>query len=255
MPTDNISGYVLLSMPTTQVQPLYLLSFQKKNTANITAARLDNLFVDSEVPLPVISGDLPVSADINKTLSVEISVDNHLALLEGLLKFMKLSASFKLQKNKSVNVQLFDAKKNNVNEFNLDAYINSAKLNRTAKSFVGMLEEDELYVVTDILKCKKYSLEYTNERTMDAALDAGASMTGDTSGNFHAGKSGSDKAVNEGDEYITIGVKAYRIYYLKDKKTGEESYRIRKDDVIRTILDDEDFPGEMLSAEKVNLNF
>jgi len=60
--------------------------------------------------------------------------------------------------------------------------------------------------------------------------------------------------VNEGEEYITIAVKAFRIKYIKDETTGQESYRIRKDDVIKTIKDDEDFPGELLQLETVTVN-
>ncbi|GEM_PF-3580650 len=253
MATNDISGYVLLSMPTDQVKPLGILTKQNKTIVNSTAARIDNLFIDSEVPLPLISDDYLVSANINKTISMEVSVDNHLSLLESLLKYVKLSASFKLDKNKSVKINLMEAKKNTVNEFELDAYINSSKLNKAAKSFISMLENDELFVVTDILKCKKYSLEYTDGKSIDAGLEAAAGNVGDLGAAFHAGKTGEDVAVNEGEEYLTIAVKAYRIFFVRDKRSGEISYRIRKDDVIKTVLDDEDFPGEKLLAETVNI--
>lgn len=253
MPVNDISGYVLLSLPTDQIQPLGLLSFQDKTVANTTGAQINNLFVDSEVPLPLISQDYLVSSNINKSVSLEISVDSHLSLLEGLLKFLKLSATFNLQKNRSVKVNLLDARKNNVNEFELDAYINSAKLNRAAKTFIEMLQNDRLYVVTDILKCKKYSLEYADQKTTDSGLEAEAAAVGDTEAKVHTGNTGTTSSVNEGEDFITIGVRAYRIYYKKDKKTGEESYRIRKDDVIKTVLADEDFPGQLLAAETITV--
>jgi hypothetical protein len=254
MPTNDIASYILLSLPSNQVQPLGILTFQNKGAVNTTGMRINNLFVDSEVPLPVVSDDYLVSSNIKKSLSLDISVEGHLSLLEGILKFMKLSASFKLEKKKSVKVNLLDARKSIVNEFDLDAYINTSKLNKNGKTFGEMLQNDKLYVVTDILKCKKYSLEYADEKNLNAQEETNADKIGALGVNINAGRNSNDNSVNEGEEYITIGVKAYRIYYIKDKETGEESYRIRRDDQIKTVLDDDDFPGDLLDAETIIVN-
>ena len=252
MPANNVSGYVLLSLPNNQVQPLNLLTYQSKTEANSTASRVDDIFVDSEVSLPAPSEDFALSSDINKSVAVDVSVSAHLSLLEGLLDFLKISALFKLQKNKSIRIHLLNAKKNTVNEFKLDAYINGAKLNTLAKSFVEMLENDELYVVTDVLKCKKYSLEYIDKKSSKTEFTIEAPKIGGGGADVLTGKNISESLVYEGDDYLTIAVKAYRIYYIKDEDSGEVSYRIRKDDVIRTVLNDEDFPGEMLNTETIN---
>ena len=254
MPANNVSGYVLLSLPSNQVQPLGLLTFQSKTAANSTGAQINNIFVDSEVPLPLVSEDFVVSSDINKSISVDVSISGNLSLLEGLLDFLKISALFKLEKNKSVRIHLLGAKKNTVNEVELDAYINSSKLNTKAKAFMEILQNNELYVVTDILKCKKYSLESIDKKDSKTEFKVDAPKIGDVSVEVHSGKNITDNSVYEGDDYITIALKAYRIYYTKDKDTGEESYRIRKDDVLKIVLDDEDFPGEMLDTETINLS-
>lgn len=251
MPTNNISGYTLLSLPTDQVQPLGILTFEKKGIVNTTAVRIDNLFSESEVALPVPPDDFSVSSDVSKTLTLEVNVDNHLSLLEGLLKFLKFSTSFKLDKNKSVKIHLLEAKKRPVNEFQLDAYISSAKVNEKGKAFVELLRNDELYVITDVLLCKKFSMEYADGKAMEIAAKAEAAAVGDLDIKVDTKKTASDITTNEGEKYITIGVKAYRIFFIKDKNTGEESYRIRKDDKIDIVLDDEDFPGEMLNAPTI----
>ena len=162
MATDNISGYCMLSMPSDEVKPLGLLSFKEKGIANITGIETGDIFIDSEVALPSVSKDYNLSTAINKSVTMELSVDSHLSLLEGLLKFLKLSASFKLEKNKSVRITMMDAKKNNVNEFKLDAYINSAKINNISPTYVEMLKNDELFRQCSDVGSRMSTKEFVN---------------------------------------------------------------------------------------------
>jgi hypothetical protein len=231
-----------------------LLTSQSKSTANSTGVRINNIFVDSEVPLPLLSEDFVVSSDINKSISVDVSVSSHLSLLEGLLDFLKISALFKLEKNKSLRIHLLGARKSVVNEFELDAYINSSKLNARGKSFVDMLRNNELFVVTDILKCKKYTIESIDKKDSRTEFKVDAPKIGEGGVEVKSGKNITDTSVYEGDDYITIALKAYKIYYKKDEDTGEETYRIRKDEVLKIVLDDEDFPGETLNTETINFS-
>lgn len=254
MATDDFAGYCLLNMPTNQVQPLSLLTLQGKKLANTTSMTLSNIFIDSEEALPLASEDYLVSSGINKSVSVELSIDSHLSLLEGLLKFLKLSAIFKLEKKNSVTVHMIDARRNSVREDQVDAFINGAKLNSKTPTFIETLKKNELFVITDILKCKKYSIENTAEKTAGGNIEGAAAGKTDAGAGFHASKKNEDSSVNEGDEYITIAVRAYRIKYVKDETTGQESYRIRKDEEIKIIKDDEDFPGELLQLETVVVN-
>ena len=83
MTSNDISGYILLSMPTNQVKPLMLLHSQSKSVI-ATSASIENLFIDSEVAPPMVSNDYLVSAGIDESLSMEVSVDSHLSLLEGI---------------------------------------------------------------------------------------------------------------------------------------------------------------------------
>ncbi len=251
MGTENISGYCLLSMPSDQVQPLGLLSFKDKGEANITGVTISDLFIKSEVALPLISNDYNLSSDLNKAITMEVAVDSHLSLLEGLLNFLHLSASFNLQKNKSVKINMLEAKKNNVNEFKLDAYINTAQVNKISPTYTELLQNNQLYVITDILKCRKYSIEYVNTKSTDTGIKGGAAQMGDVDAGLRTGNTDNDSAVYAGDTYLTLGVKAFRIFYVKDPDTGAESFRIRQDDTIKTVKGDEDFSGELLQAATV----
>ena len=253
MQSNSISGYVLLSMPTDQVKPLKLLTREKKGIVNITNVGIDDLFTNDETAIPV-SEDFKLSSNINNNLTLDVSVDAHVSLLQILLQYVKLSVGFSFQKTKSVKVHLLEAKTNAVNEFKLDNYINNAQVRRVSKTFTDMLVDNNLFIVTDILKCKKYTLSYSDDKTTAGGMEVGSELIGDVSAKTKVAKSGIDTLQNEGEDYITIGLKAYRIYCEGDKKTGQLTCRIRKSpEPIRRILADEDFPGELLEEISINL--
>lgn len=251
MASDSISGFVLLEMPSDNVKPLSLLS-QTSKEVSTTGMTIKDLFPESDTALPLISPDYNISSKVDRSLMVEISVDSHLNLLQSLLKFLNLSASFNLQKSKSVMVNMIDAKKNIVNEFKLDSYINSGKLDTHSPSIVELLKNNKLFVVTEILKCKKYSIGYVVAKSIDSGTTAKMPNVADISARVHTGNNSSNDLTNEGDEYITLAVKAFRIYFQEDKNSTV-SYRIRKDDSIKIIKGDEDFPGELLNAATVSI--
>lgn len=254
MAGDTLSGYCLVCMPSDQAQPLCILSMEEKGIATLRGFTISDLFVDSEVALPLISKDYNLSTEVNQSLEVQLSVDANLNLLQQLLSFIHLSASFKLEKNRTVNVKLLSPKKNVVNDFKLDAYINSARADDSSTTYTGMLKKNQLYVVTDILKCKKYTLEYTNSNSFDTNVDAKAPAQGDASAGIHAASSASDNVSNDGDDFITIGVIAYQILYYQDNITGKDRYRIRKDEKLKTVKGiegGESFAGEKLQATQI----
>jgi hypothetical protein len=243
MAGDTISGYCLVCMPSDQVQPLGMLSMEEKGVATLRGFTISDLFVDSEVALPFISKDFNFSTEVNKSLAVELSVDGNLSLLQQLLAYVKGSASFKLEKNRTVTVHLMSPKKNIVNDFKLDAYINTARVNDISPTYTELLNKSQLYVITDILKCKKYTLEYTHSNSFDASIDAKAPLQGEASAGIHTANSGTDNAINDGDDYITIGVIAYQILYYIDNVTGAERYRIRRDEKVKTVKGIEEVKG------------
>ncbi len=254
MTTNNFSGYCLLNSPSDQVQPLTVLTSVNHTEAEIKGFNLTDLFVKSSEGLPVINRNGNLSATINKSVSVDLSVDGNLTLLQELLTFLKLSASFKLQKNKTLRLHMIEPKIDTVNEFQLDGYINNAEVSTISPTFSEALQNNQIYVVSSIIKCRKYSLEYLNSNSTDSGVQATVPMAGELSAGVHTSNSDNDIISSEGDNYITIGVKAYQILCVDDNYLGTRSYRIRRDEKIKSIKGDEDFPGNTLQVEKVNVS-
>jgi hypothetical protein len=251
--TNNISGFCLLSMPSDQIQPYSILTSQNGSSADSTGINIKDIFKKSTQALRKIEKNKELSSEINKAVTVELSVDSNISLLEQLLKFLKLSASFKLQKNKALKLHMIEPKIDAVNEFYLDAYINNAEVNAVSESFTDMLNNDQLYVVTQILKCRKYALEYADNNTTDAGVKADAATVGEASTGVHTSNTNNDNATYEGENFITIGVKSYQILSGEDTN-GKTKYRIRKDEKIKTVKGDEGFKGQLLEADKVNVS-
>lgn len=253
MQTNLISGYVLLNMPTDKVQPLKLLTLEKKGVANTTNVKLQDLFTSNEAGTPVTE-DFNLTNLINNTVTLDVSIDAHVSLLQALLKYVKLSVGFDYKKTKSVNVHLIDAKSTTVNEFNLDNFISNAFVKTSTGTFYEMLIKDQLFVVTDILKCKKYSISNAKDGKAGGGIEAGSEVIGEISANASVANSGSRVLENSGDDYLTIGIKAYRIYCQVDEKSKTLTCRIRKStDEIKRILAEEDFPGDLLEVASINV--
>ena len=117
-----------------------------------------------------------------------------------------------------------------------------------------MLNASQLFVVTDIIKCRKYSFEYSSNKVTDARLKIETPLDGGGNAGVRTENTANEDMSyeGEGDEEITIAVKAWRILCSHDKKTGIDSYRIRKEEGFKTVKSEEKFSGEPLDAEMVS---
>ncbi|HLZ87147.1 MAG TPA: hypothetical protein VKQ52_07905 [Puia sp.] len=251
MADANLAGFCLLALPNPQIQPLSILTSKDKSHAETTNVDIKNIFVDNTEPLPRPTMDAAILKDASRSVVVELSVEGNANLLQHLLSFLKLSATFKLEKSRSIMVRLENARKTGVNEFDLDAFVNSAKASQKSETFLEMLNKNELFVVTDIIKCKKYAFEYSDNKVTSAQLKVDTPLDGGGNAGVHTTNSAKEDMTYEGDEDITLAVKAYRILYNHDKKTGRDKYRIRKEEALATVKGPEKFSGDRLDAELV----
>lgn len=248
--TNTIAGYCLLSAPSDQVKPFTIITSSNGVDAQVKGFKLTDMFTKSNAGLPTVKKNGNMSGTVNKMLSIDLAVDSNLTLLEELLRFLKLSVSFKLQKNKTLRLHMIEPKIDTVNDFQLDAFINNANVSTLSPTYTEALENDELYVVSSILKCRKYSLEYVDSNNTKSGLEAAVPLAGKLGAGVSTNKVSNDTISSEGTDYITIGVKAYQIIYYQDEN-GKVSFRIRQDEKLKTMKGDEDFPGKLLHAEKV----
>jgi hypothetical protein len=255
MADENLSGFCLLSLPDPQIQPLSLLIATDKNRAEVTNVNLEDIFPTSEEGLPVPSKDFAVFTGIDKSLVVETAVEGNANLVQHLLGWLKLNGSLKLDKNRTVRIHLQNAVKKNINEFKLDGYICHGTPSHRSPAFLDLLNANRLFVITDIIKCKDYSFEYLDKKELETSVNATAPLQGDATIKVSTARSSNDKMVYSADDAITIAVKAYRILFVKDKTTGVNYYRIRKEDKIPTIKlvgkAGENFDGDMLDPTSI----
>lgn len=255
MAEATLSGFCLLGLPSPLIQPLGILTTSSKSQGETTNFTARDIFVENTAPYPHPDPDAHILKDASRSLVVELSVEANVNLLQHLLSFLHLSARFKHQDRRSILIHLEDAKRKGVNEFRLDSFINSSKASKKSETFLEMLRKNELLVITDIIKCRKYSFEYSDSKITSAQLKVDSSIDGSGKAGLQLSKAASEEMTYASDMDITLAVKAYRILYSLDKKTGLEKYRIRKDETLKTVKGTkgpEGFSGELLDSGLVN---
>jgi hypothetical protein len=252
MPSESIAGYRLLSLPSPDIRPLSILFSREKSSAETTNTNIKKLFANTSADPPALLNRVPLFSQGNRSLVAELSVDGHVNLLQHLLGWLKASASIQLQKNRSVRLHMEAATKLMVDEFDLDGFIAASKANTSSPAFKEMLDEQQLFVVTSVIQCKKYAFEYMDSRATDAELKLEVPLEGEVGAKVHEGKTAKDDMIfeGEGDTNMTMAVKAYRILYVKDNG----SYRLRVEDEIKNMKHDEDLAAEPLDAEMITVN-
>ena len=255
MSTLNPGGFILLEIPTENVHPLQILTKGENGTVYLQNFTIKDIFPKSEYALPVMSSDLEIPSGMEMAADLNLSINSNISILQSLLKLIGSSAiaSFDQNKINSIKLILNFPKKNTVNEFKLDAYINKATMNEDSVSFKKMLLKDEVYVITEIIKCKDFTLVASDSNTINAEASASLPEIGNLESGLSHKTDRSNSQNYKGNSYLTIGIKAYRILYDKSF-WGKGGFRISQEKEIKTIKGEERFSGESLMAETINIS-
>jgi hypothetical protein len=84
---------------------------------------------------------------------------------------------------------LVEPKKNNINIIKLDAFLQDAKLRKKQKVHIKNLEDGDLYIVTEIIKAKEFTVEVEAELDSEAKLNAPIKNVVEAGGNVVLEKS------------------------------------------------------------------
>lgn len=251
---EDFKGYALVMAPTNRIKPYSLLSL--KNATEVTEAytSIDSIFEKGGTSLPILNYEMP--GNMSENIQLDLKIDADLTLFESLLKFVgsHASADFNYEKNDTINVKLTEPKSDAVeNMAKIDAYINSATLVEGALTFIKDLKHDKLFMVTEILKCNNFVIENISGR--QTSVQAGVAVKGmaEADAGVSSNKNITGSLSYTGEEYLTIGLKAWRIFYEKSflNLLGKGSFRIRTSPDIKIVKGGEDYPGEQLQTSYI----
>jgi hypothetical protein len=250
-------GYTVLAIPTQNVAPLQLLVKTSKGVVENLNARIDDLFEPVNLAIPALSEDMDLPDEVSALESLDLNVSSHANLLRGLSKFLPadFSGSLTAGKDKKFSFKLNHPKKTYINQIKLDAFIHDAELNKSARGILEQLKDDDVYVITEVLKAKSFTIDEENANNTEASLNASVDKVVDVKSQLNMNREKSKLLEYNGETYLTFGIKASRIQYNRGSffSSKPAGFRLRSADDIVVVRGEEEFPTETLNEEIVDL--
>ena len=252
MKTFRESGYIMLSIPREDVQPLDLLMKSDNGTIERLNSPLYELFIPSTYACPLISPDRELASDISNEETFNLKLQNDLGLLQSLINFIhsKVSASFSYNSNDTITLHLEDPKSNQVSYIQLDTFLQSATLNTAAAGTVEKLQNGELYVITETIKTKSCTISSGKTAHASATLNAEIKDIVAANNTVSTDKEKENTIQYSGDSFRTFGVKASRILYDKPGLFSHKKsiFKLQNAANIVLVKGGEEFPSEKLET-------
>lgn len=208
-------GYNIVRLPRANVWPLQIII---KNSGSFN--RLGDLSTvmmpGNNIPLPSISQDQEVSTISGKSTS-RLKAGIGLTLLSDILGAMggsQLGLGSQYEQAKFVSFEFHGVKENTVELTKLDQFLTDADINAFSKHVSKMMAADDIFLITEVLKSKKFSVESKNSSGTSLDLNVpeiqkvvGANIK------VTADQEMSSKITYEGNQPLVFGFKAVRLFY------------------------------------------
>jgi hypothetical protein len=227
-------AYAVVRLPRENVRPLLIL--EKQGNDLTVLGELTDLFGAGQASIPAVGPDQQ-AAFINgkRTRSLDINVG--LNLLGGIIGAMtgsklKLDAAYKKASN--LTFEFEDVKVSEVSQLSLNKFLSGTKPDPTVgQGILKALEDDRLYVITSVIKSKKFKTEATQSNGTSVGVDIPVvkEMVGGAVQIKSEGTSDS-KVTYEGQMPLVFGFQAARMEFergtfkgLKQTKPEEAAVR------------------------------
>jgi hypothetical protein len=246
MSTFRDLGYTLASLPAADIKPLQLLIRTGPGAAKQLNSELPKLFLPNNVPVPMLSSEKPVPPDIELSQEFDASVDAQVSILQNLLKIFTgdAGASFTWKKARKARLSLSNARKQMVDLIELDTYLHDAEVNDKAKSIIKELKDDQLYIISEIIKTKTFSLSLESGSETDIKAELPTQVA---TGKIEIGKDKEGKLLMSanGSDDLTVAIRAVRIFFDRAGLFGGKKgkFRLSADEELKVFRSEEDFPA------------
>ena len=216
-------GYSVVRLPKADLACLELLADAGGRELE-RFGRLDTVLVAGEkTPLPPVTADVQ-AASISGERSGELSVGVGLSVLGGVLAAMggsKLGLDVSFKRATSVVFEFADVLEDRIEPAKLDQYLGEADLDPRSRQAERLLEADDLYVTTAVIKSRKFTIEAGASRSAGAELSVpeiqqvvGATVK------VSGATEQTSKVTFEGAVPLVFGFKAVRLFYDRGRYTA-----------------------------------
>jgi len=233
-------GYSLVALPDAGIRPLQILARDGRSLS--LYGDLASAFDAGDKPLPAVKNGTQV-APISVTETS--ALDNRLGLrvVSQWLGGDKAGVSGRIKQAARFKLKLGDVTKDAIDLQELDQFLAAASLRAGAPNIERLLEHDNLYVITAVLKSKSLSLETTTDDMVDGNLNIPEVVQG-TSGSARVEVINKDKrtVAFKAESPVVFAFKAALIYFEDDSYAS--LHPLRKDLPLLGGPDNEPVPQE-----------
>lgn len=205
--------YNTVRLPRTNIRPLQVL--KKENNDLTLMGDLSDLLVAAHVPLPTTTTDQAGFINGQRTRDLKIGVG--LTILGGIIGAMggsKLGLETKYSSAKTATFEFDNVEHDGISQINLIKYLSAADIAPGTNAAAQLLESDQLYIISDTIKSKKFTFEGKKEGGVGVQIDVPVikGIVGGSVGVTTAGSSQS-KVTYEGAVPLIFGFQAVRIFF------------------------------------------
>jgi hypothetical protein len=222
-------GYNVVRVPKADIRPLQLLA-KRGDTLDRIGELATVLPPGGPISLPPVTQGTPV-ASLSGQRSGDLSLGIGLSVLGTIIGAMggsKLGLDLKYKNAKSVTFEFQDVLEDRIEVAALDQYLTGADVSPFSTYVGKLLEADQIYVTTAVVKSNKIAVEAkgSNNTGVDVSIPE---IKGVVGGNVKIGPA-SEKASKvsfEGSLPLVFGFQAVRLVYEKGRY---QRFEILRDD-------------------------
>jgi hypothetical protein len=230
-------GYSVLRLPKAEVHPRQI--FCKQGSDLIPLGELTTVLLPGgNVAAPTIEQNI-ASTTISGQMTGEMKLNLGLSILGGVIGAMggsKVGLDTKYKDAKSVAFEFSDVLEDKIAIASLDQYLGDADVSPFSVHVGSLLESDEVYVTTSVLKSAKITV--LGKRSDGSGLELDVPVIQNVIGGAVSVSSASEQASSvtyEGQQPLAFGFQAVRLYYDQGRYTA---FKIASTDVaMRRIVD------------------
>ena len=205
-------GYNVVRHPRAGIGPLELIGRQHGSVLRL--GTLDQLVRNAQAPLPSVEKN-QTAGDINGQTSSSLNLGIGVNILGAVIGAMggSLGINTSYTNAKKVTFIFTEVLRDRVRPLDIGEYLKDGEINAdnlVLREFV--LGKGELFIITDTVKSKKFSVQYVDDKGVEAAVNVPtvAQLLG---GDISVAASGSSNSTLsfEGNQRLTFGFKCFQV--------------------------------------------
>jgi hypothetical protein len=215
-------GYCIVRLPKADIKPLQILAKQGNNLERL--GDLTTLLVaGSHIALPELRQDI-VASNIIGEQSGKLNIGVGLSLLGNIIGAMggsKLGLDVQYQKAKSAAFEFHEVLEDRVEVAKLDQYLADADVNPFSRHVATLLEADEIFITTAVIKSRTFTLEAKKADETELTLSV-PDLQQIVGANVEVGTQNSiaSKITYTGAVPLVFGFQGVRVYYDDGRYTA-----------------------------------